>query len=102
MLQTQKELNAASIEILQKANDHLYNNAVAKPSLYLPAVSAMKKILAAVSNRTLIKVADIALAEKGLQEMLSPSAKLPSASSKTSYESLSTDYFKNLNKSNSQ
>jgi hypothetical protein len=102
MLESKKELNKASIEILQKASNHLFNNAVAKPSSYLPAVAAMKRILRAVSNHEQVKASNIALAEKGLQQMLTPPVKLPSASSKTSYESLSADYFKNLNKSISQ
>ncbi len=102
MLQTKKELNAASIETHQLAGNHLYNNAAKQPSLYLPAVAAMKRILTAISNHTAIKVADIALAEKGLQQMLSAANKLPSASSKTSYGSLSADYFNNLNKGNRQ
>lgn len=102
MLRTKNELNAASIETLQLASNHLYHKAVSQPSLYLPAAAAMKRILTAVSNHKQVKASDIAFVENGLQKMLSVPDKLPSASSKTVYEGLSDDYFKTLNKSNSQ
>ena len=99
MLLTGKELNVASFETLQHASEDLYNNAVRQPSVYLPAVSAMKRILAALTNHQRVRDTDVAIAENGLHKMVRASDKQPSATSNVYYETLSTDYFKKLNRS---
>ncbi len=91
-LKYEDSLDTPSQEILQQAFQQLSAKASQNPSLFLPAVSALKKVL---SGAYYMK--DISVAENGIQKMLDTPAKLPSASAFTADMNLSGRYFMNLN-----
>jgi hypothetical protein len=96
LVKTGKPLTAESIEVLRQAGLQLYSKAAAQPAVYLPAVTAMNKVLSAMSKKQQAKTTDIAVAENGLQKLLTTVIKLPASAEKNSTNSLSTQYFKNL------
>jgi hypothetical protein len=99
LLKTQKPVSNEALNTLQQARLALYNKAAEQPSVFLPAVSSINRILAAVSIQEQPKAADINIAARGLQKLLSPAVQLPRRSPNGSFETLSGQYFKNLNSS---
>lgn len=82
----------ADIHALQQANQQLSEKASAQPELYLPAVSALRKIIStgkASSN-------EIGAVEKAIQRILPAGKLLPSAPQNTADMGLSSGYYKNL------
>lgn len=71
-LKSEGRVNVTSKEILQKAFYQLSLRAADMPSVYIPSLSALKKILA--DN---YRVKDIAKAQEGLQKMTAIADKLP-------------------------
>lgn len=94
-LKTDPTLNSIDQHTLQVAGQQLSQRAAAQPGLYLPAISAMKKI----ASRNAINAHNIALAEKAIQRTL-PVNKLAPQSSEAINNGLSQEYFKNLNRIN--
>ena len=84
-------LQPAQKAVLQQAFQQLSTKAAQAPSLYLPALSALRKVLS--ENFSLF---DINAVENGLQQMLSKPAQLPTAATVISSKNLSTRYFINL------
>jgi hypothetical protein len=82
----------ADIHTLQLANQQLSEKASAQPELYLPAVSALRKIISsgkASSN-------EISAVEKAIQHLLPSGKMLPSAPQNAADMGLSSGYYKNL------
>ncbi len=98
LLKTGRQINPEAIGTLQQASLQLYSKAAEQPSLYLPAVTSMNRILAAISKHSQPKMSDINTTENGLQKMLSAVVKLPGAMQGAASESLSDEYFKNINR----
>ncbi len=93
-------LGAASQQILRQTNLQLSNKAAAQPSVYLPAVTAFRRILAQLNQPKNIRETDILIVEKAIQKMLPPVAKLPQAAQTNPDLGLANSYFKNLNRMN--
>jgi len=91
-LRYEKISNNADVHILQLANQQLSEKASAQPELYLPAVSALRKIISsgkASSN-------EISAVEKAIQHLLPAGKLLPSAPQNAADMGLSSGYYKNL------
>jgi hypothetical protein len=87
-------LNVPDRMTLQVAEQELSVRASAEPGIYLPAISAMRRVLSADKN---IKIADIALIEKAIQKTLPQGNAMPSPSQTTADMGLAQGYYKNLN-----
>ena len=84
----------ADIHTLQLANQQLSEKASAQPELYLPSVSALRKIIStgkASGN-------DVSVVEKAIQRILPEGKLLPSAAQNAADMGLSSRYYKNLGK----
>lgn len=82
----------ADIHTLQLADQQLSEKASAQPEVYLPSVSALRKIIStgkASSN-------DVGVVEKAVQRILPAGKLLPSAPQNTADMGLSSEYYKNL------
>jgi hypothetical protein len=88
--------NNTSVQALRPANILLNEKAMAQPSLYLPAVQAMKRITSALNERTEIEMMDIIIVERSFQKILSAPDNLPSAGKAGIKQQLSKQYFINL------
>ncbi|MEP6750914.1 MAG: hypothetical protein ABJB86_24480 [Bacteroidota bacterium] len=86
------------IAMLQQANLYLREKAMQQPVVYLNAVEAMKKIIAAINTSGPQSAQDIIIAEQGLQQLLQRPVRLPSAGNDNSKQALSKQYFDNLQK----
>ena len=86
------------LQILEAANLRLHEKAVQQPSVYLTAIEAMKKIMAAINTAKAPSMQDVRVAEQGLQQLLSVPDRLPSADKSSSKQALSKQYFNNLQK----
>jgi len=84
--------NNADIRTLQLANQQLSEKASVQPEIYLPAVSALRKII----SQGRAKNADISTVEKAIQKILPAGKLLPSASQNAADMGLSSGYYKNL------
>ncbi|MGF7040615.1 DUF4175 family protein [Mucilaginibacter lappiensis] len=93
-LKVKPQANNADLHVLSLANQQLSLQASVQPGIYLPALSAMRRIL---SNQNNIKLNDIALVEKAIQKTLVPVKKIPTATQAPADMGLSNDYYKNLN-----
>jgi hypothetical protein len=82
----------ADLHTLQLANVQLSEKAAAQPELYLPALSALRHILAGER----MKNSDIGTVQKAIQRILPPRKPLPAAYENSADMGLSGDYFKNL------
>jgi hypothetical protein len=78
---------------LQLAEQDLGAKASAEPGIYLPAVSAMHRILSA----KVISPVDMAMVEKAIQKSLPQNTLMPSPSPGTTDMGLAQGYYKNLN-----
>jgi hypothetical protein len=83
------------LSLLLQASQELTLQASLRPSLYLPALKSLKKIIAA-GQQGKIAIDDIALAEKGLNSMLGNEIPLPGKASNSSSSALSKAYFNQL------
>lgn len=88
-------LTLADKRILQLAGQQLAVQASAQPGIYLKAVSAMRRIVAAESQPL---AADRAIVEKAIQKSLPGNKTIPSAAGTTADMGLGQRYFKNLNR----
>jgi hypothetical protein len=93
-LKVKPQANNADLHVLSLANQQLSLQASVQPGIYLPALSAMRRIL---SNQNNIKLNDIALVEKAIQKTLMPVKKTPTATQVPADMGLSNEYYKNLN-----
>ena len=93
-LKTSSLLSIADNHTLQLANQQLIAKASVQPEVYLPAVSAIRRIL---STGNKISSNDIGVAEKAIQQVLPVSKLLPQSSQSSADMGLSQGYYKNLN-----
>lgn len=93
-------LGAASLQILRQTNLQLSSKAAAQPTVYLPAVTSFRKILANVNQPKNINGQDILTVEKAIQKMLPVVAKLPQPAASNPDLGLSNAYFQNLTHTN--
>ncbi|MCW3117377.1 MAG: hypothetical protein JWM28_1459, partial [Chitinophagaceae bacterium] len=84
---------------LRRANILLNEKAVEQPSLYLPAVQAMRRITSALQAEKGIAKKDIITVEIAFQKILPAPSPLPSAGKPSTRQSISEQYFINLNRS---
>ena len=91
-LKYEKISSNADIHTLQLANQQLSEKASAQPELYLPAVSALRKIISTGKA----KVTDVSAVEKAIQRILPAGKLLPSAAQNAADMGLSSGYYKNL------
>ncbi|MBS1519388.1 MAG: hypothetical protein JST50_00210 [Bacteroidetes bacterium] len=92
LLRYEKINSNADIHTLQLANQQLSERASAQPELYLPAVSALRKIISSgKANRN-----EISVVEKAIQRLLPAGKLLPSAPQNAADMGLSSGYYKNL------
>lgn len=96
-LKTSPKINPADSHVLALANQQLSLKASAQPGAYLPALKAMRRIMA--GNKS-THPADIALVEKAIQKTLLPVKQLPANMENPVDMGLAQDYYKNLNHSN--
>ncbi|MDF2432543.1 MAG: hypothetical protein JWP44_2174 [Mucilaginibacter sp.] len=90
-------LNNSDRITLQLAGQQLSAKASAEPGIYLPAVAAMHRVLAADKS---IHTADIVTIEKAIQKTLPSVGAIPSLSQNTADMGLSKSYYKYLNQLN--
>ena len=95
-LRISRKTEGVPVDVMRLANIKLNDKAIQKPSVYLPSVQAMRKIMDGWKNGN-IREEDIIAAENGLQKLLTEPELMPSAPA-TSSEQLSKQYFKNLQK----
>jgi len=95
-LRISRNTEGVPVDVMRLANIKLNDKAIQKPSVYLPSVQAMRKIMDGWKNGN-IREEDIKAAENGLQKLLTEPELMPSAPA-TSSEQLSKQYFKNLQK----
>ncbi len=93
-LKADPKLNAFDNHTLQVASQQIGGRVASQPGLFLPAVSAMRRILAGHTTAN-----NISLAEKAIQKMLPAESMMPQSSSSADI-GLSQGYFKNLNRLN--
>ncbi|MCW3119120.1 MAG: hypothetical protein JWM28_3202 [Chitinophagaceae bacterium] len=91
--------NNISPQSLRRANILLNEKAVEHPSLYLPAVQAMRRITSAFQAEKGITKNDIITVEIAFQKILQAPSPLPSAGKTSTRQSISEQYFINLNRS---
>ncbi|WP_374951675.1 hypothetical protein [Mucilaginibacter sp.] len=89
-------LASADHRTLQLANQRLSEIASAQPGVYLPALSAMRRILSAQK----VSLADVNLVEQAIQKTLTAAKITPQAAASANDMGLSKSYFKNLKKVN--
>jgi len=87
-------INSVDHATLQLAEQQLSEHASAEPGIYLPAITAMHRLLA---TEKAIKATDIALVEKAIQKTLPQAAILPSQQQTPADMGLAQGYYKNLN-----
>jgi hypothetical protein len=96
-LKVAPKMSGADEHILALASQLLSSKASAQPGAYLPALSAMRRIL---SKPGKITPGDISLVERAIQKTLIPADKLPVAAENPADLGLSQQYYKNLNRLN--
>lgn len=85
-------LNQTDLHILQSANQQLSEIASSQPGVYLPALSAIRKMISARKAA----LHDVNVVERAIQKTLSGSKTTPKAEEATNDMGLSKSYFKNL------
>ena len=95
-LKTNPVLSAADNRMLQLANQQLGLKASAQPGVYLPALNAMRRILAGPR----VNVTDVALVERALQRTLTTLKNMPVSNANAADMGLSKQYYKNLKQAN--
>lgn len=97
-LKTNNAVNNNDLASLLSTSQLMQQQAAAAPAKYLPALQSYQKILNQIQQKQNINLKDVTTAQRGLQQMLaSPSAK-PSPAATLEGNSLSEQYFLNLNK----
>ena len=96
-LKVAPKMSDADEHVLALANQQLSLKATVQPGAYLPALSAMRRIL---SKPGKIKPGDISLVERAIQKTLIPANKLPVAAQNPADLDLSQQYYNNLNRLN--
>lgn len=86
------------IHVLQITGVQLSSRATTQPGIYLPAITAIRHILAAPAKQ--VSLTDILKVETALQKALPLAAKLPQPGQNSADMGLSQSYFKNLNHNN--
>jgi hypothetical protein len=86
-------IGSTDMHALQLANQQLSEKASSQPEIYLPAVSALRRIL--YSGKA--KNYDIGTVEKAIQRILPGSKLLPVPSQNSADMGLSREYYQNLN-----
>jgi hypothetical protein len=86
-------IDNTDMHALQLANQQLSEKASSQPEIYLPAVSALRRILSARKAKNY----DIGTVEKAIQRILPVSKPLPAALQNSADMGLSKEYYKNLN-----
>ncbi|GAA4328635.1 DUF4175 family protein [Mucilaginibacter gynuensis] len=89
------KINDSEKRLLQLANLQLSQRASVQPAAYLPALSAMRRLLWAGEK---INAADIGIVERAVQKTLVTVKAMPKAEAAPADMGLSADYFKNLNR----
>lgn len=92
-LKTGAQINDADKHVLALASQQLSLRASAQPGAYLPALSAIRRIL---SNQKSANITDVAVVEKAIQKTLNNAVKTPAAGIGSTDLGLSRDYYKNL------
>lgn len=95
-LKTNPLLSAADNRVLQLANQQLGLKASAQPGVYLPALNAMRRILATPAANA----KDVGLVERALQRTLTTLKNMPASGTNTADMGLSKQYYKNLKQAN--
>ena len=85
---------------LQAAAQQLGTGAISKPATYLSSFEAIKRILRLLDHPEEISPKDISMAEKGLQNLSNKSVKSPRKERAGTPQSLSQQYFTNLQQTN--
>lgn len=93
-------LGAASLQILWQMNLQLSSKAAVQPSVYLPAVTAFRKVLDRLNQPKNISQQDIMTVEKAIQKMLPAVAKLPQPRQTNPDLGLANSYFQSLTHTN--
>ena len=86
----------ASAALLRQVSLRLQEQATRQPAAYLPAVTAVKKIMASLTAAENPAVQDVLTVQNALQKMLETPGVLPSAVKAQIKQSLSDSYFENL------
>jgi hypothetical protein len=87
-------INNADRLVLQIANQQLSEKASAQPEIYLPALSALRRILSTGKAKNY----DVGTVEIAIQRILPVSKQLPHALQNSTDMGLSGGYYKNLNR----
>jgi hypothetical protein len=99
---TKSTINDKAIQVLRLAAAQVSNQAIKDPSLYLPALEGMKRIITASEHKQFAAYTDIVTAQKALQKIVGMPLALPSKKQSASARSLSEQYFRNLHKNEKQ
>ena len=91
---TVKILMSQDVSILLKAQEQLISRAAVAPTIYLPALQSLKRII----NGQTSGARDIERAEKGITYLLGQQAATPSPQRNTSSSGLTRSYFDHLKK----
>jgi hypothetical protein len=102
LLKRQISINDKAIQVLRLATAQVSNQAAKNPSLYLPALEGMKRIINASQDKRNVTYADIVTAQKALQDLAGIPYSLPSTKQSPPSLSLSEQYFRNLHKNEKQ
>lgn len=89
-------LSNADNRTLQVANQQLSLRASAQPGVYLPSLSAMRRVL----TMKKVSVTDINIVERALQKTLIPLKTMPASANGPADMGLSRQYYKNLKQNN--
>lgn len=97
-LKTNNTVNNDELPLLFSASRIMQQQAVAAPGKYLQALQSYQSILNQIQQQQHISLKDINAAQHGLQQMLSQPSPKPSPAATLNGNSLSQQYFLNLNK----
>ena len=86
------------MENLLDAESKLREKAMAEPSRYLAAYTAIQKIILAIKGGNSVEDAGLRLVENALQDLIKPIAETPSRPETGEGDDLSDYYFRNLKK----
>jgi hypothetical protein len=96
-LKTTSVINEAPLAVLQEASSQLSREAAARPSVYLNAYQALKRILQVIDEKSIPGSSDLVLAGQALQRMIAAPDASPRSEKINPGLSLSQQYFDNLN-----
>ena len=102
ILKKQNTIHDKAVQVLRLSAAQLSTRATKEPSLYLPALEAMKRIITASEQKQFAAYNDIISAQKALQTIAGIPVALPSKKEYAPAPSLSEQYFRNLHKNEKQ